>query len=742
MDRSIHFDRIGSERSLVSMATDSGIELEAQEISSFHELLPALRSLDQLLARAVERVQAAASAGGVVDRFRGLYITDVDVARMLERAPGEGLFTVPGDSIAGGVAADSRLAWLADTFELDSLDTNVVVLALAPEIDLRYERLYSYLHDDVTRRRPTVELALSLFCDLPHARAHARSRFSVDAPLLRRRVIALSSEGSTNSGSLLGQSLQLDEQIINLLLGHDGLDRRLDGCCRLDPEVAAVSDVDGESRRVLCALANQVAVARESLDPLRLHFHGPPGSGRRSAARSIAGLTGAPLLTVNVARLFESAAASEMIAVAVRDAWLRGAVLVLDSWHQFELEDRGAVRDSLERALAEHAITVIAIATSPPAMAHHPMAAHALEFNVPDVEARRAIWLRVLETSGAEVEAPVVSALASQFRLTRHQIGQAAASAGALAWLRAASGEPASGVLAEPTSADWLAGARAQGGEELAALATRVRSTAAWRDLVLPADSLAQLRELCIRVRMRNTVMSEWGFDRRLSRGRGINALFSGPSGTGKTMAAEIIAAELGLDLFRIELAGVVSKYIGETEKNLDRIFDAAERANGILLFDEADALFGKRSEVHDSHDRYANLEISYLLQKMEQFDGVAILATNLRGNLDEAFIRRLAFTVHFPVPDAESRKRIWSSIWPPEAPLETDLDFDFLSYRFALSGGNIKNIALGAAFFAAERGEAIGMRDLMRATVREYQKLGKTLTSTDLGAYAEVAAG
>ena len=233
--------------------------------------------------------------------------------------------------------------------------------------------------------------------------------------------------------------------------------------------------------------------------------------------------------------------------------------------------------------------------------------------------------------------------------------------------------------------------------------------------------------------------MGDWGFDRRLSRGRGINALFSGPSGTGKTMAAEIIAAELGLDLFRIELAGIVSKYIGETEKNLDRIFAAAERANGILLFDEADALFGKRSEVHDSHDRYANLEISYLLQKMEQFDGIALLATNLRGNLDEAFIRRLAFTVHFPVPDVESRKRIWTTIWPREAPLDANLDIDFLSRQFLLSGGNIKNIALGAAFYAAERGDAIGMRDLMRASVREYQKLGKTLTKSDLGIYAEL---
>lgn len=198
-------------------------------------------------------------------------------------------------------------------------------------------------------------------------------------------------------------------------------------------------------------------------------------------------------------------------------------------------------------------------------------------------------------------------------------------------------------------------------------------------------------------------------------------------------MAAEIIANELGLDLYKIDLSGVVSKYIGETEKNLERIFRAAENANAILFFDEADALFGKRSEVRDSHDRYANLEISYLLQKMEQYEGIAILATNLRGNLDEAFVRRLAFTVHFPSPDEASRRQIWAGIWPPEVPLAEDVDLDFLAGQFKLSGGNIKNIALAAAFLAAEDNSLVRMADLRQAMRREYQKLGKVLTDVEL---------
>jgi SpoVK/Ycf46/Vps4 family AAA+-type ATPase len=243
---------------------------------------------------------------------------------------------------------------------------------------------------------------------------------------------------------------------------------------------------------------------------------------------------------------------------------------------------------------------------------------------------------------------------------------------------------------------------------------------------VLPADSLAQLEEICRRVTAGPRVLADWGFARKLSLGRGVSALFAGPSGTGKTMAAEILAAELGLDLYRIDLAGVVSKYIGETEKNLDRVFAAAEDAGAILFFDEADALFGKRSEVRDSHDRYANIEISYLLQKMEDYEGIAILATNLRQNLDDAFVRRLAFTVHFPFPDEASRRRIWAGVWPAETPRAPDLDLDLLARQFKLSGGGIHNAALAAAFLAASDGGMVTMAHVLHAIRREQQKAGK----------------
>jgi SpoVK/Ycf46/Vps4 family AAA+-type ATPase len=278
-----------------------------------------------------------------------------------------------------------------------------------------------------------------------------------------------------------------------------------------------------------------------------------------------------------------------------------------------------------------------------------------------------------------------------------------------------------------PRPEDLLAAARAQSGQALAAVASKIESRAKWDDLVLPAEASTQLKELCQRVDQRERVFGEWGFGRKLSRGRGTTALFSGGSGTGKTMAAEVIAGALGLDLYRIDLARVVSKYIGETEKNLARVFEAAENANAILFFDEAEALFGKRSEVKDAHDRYANIEIAYLLQRMEDYDGVAILASNLADSMDEAMTRRLAFHVYFPFPDETARLRLWERAWSPETPLAPAIDCRTLARELRLSGGSIRNVALGAAFLAAGDGGIVQPSHVGRAVRREQQKNGRS---------------
>ncbi|MGH8601465.1 MAG: ATP-binding protein, partial [Gammaproteobacteria bacterium] len=357
-------------------------------------------------------------------------------------------------------------------------------------------------------------------------------------------------------------------------------------------------------------------------------------------------------------------------------------------------------------------------------------------FPIPDFGNRRNCWQNGLSRQAIQIEDCVLDALSERFRLAPHQIEEAIASAFNRArWRQVAQTgvESSKKRNGRPFVADLFHTAREQAGHDLAALTQKIEPKYTWNDIVLPEDTLNQLHEICQRVIHRHRVLGEWGFDRKLSLGKGVNALFAGPSGTGKTMAAEVIANELGLDLYKIDLSGVVSKYIGETEKNLDRIFTAAGNANAILLFDEADALFGKRSEVRDSHDRYSNIETCYLLQKMEQFDGIAILATNQRQNLDAAFTRRLAFTIHFPFPDEANRQQIWEGIWPVQAPVADDVDRESLASQFKLSGGNIKNIALAASFLAAEDGGPITMTHLLRATRREYQKMGKVLSEVEL---------
>jgi SpoVK/Ycf46/Vps4 family AAA+-type ATPase len=355
-----------------------------------------------------------------------------------------------------------------------------------------------------------------------------------------------------------------------------------------------------------------------------------------------------------------------------------------------------------------------------------------IEFPRPTYAERVQLWGIALDgntSSGADVD---MTAVANKFRFTGGQIKDAAVTARNLARWR----EPDSSHV---TMTDLYTACRLQSNRALATLAQKITPHYRWDDIVLPTDRLEQLREICNYVKYRAQVYDEWGFDRKLSLGKGLNCLFAGPSGTGKTMAAEIMANELALDLYKIDLSAVVSKYIGETEKNLARIFAEAETSNAILFFDEADALFGRRSEVRDSHDRYANIEISYLLQRMEEYEGIVILATNLRKNMDDAFVRRMHFTVEFPFPDERNRRHIWEKIWPDDTPRRPDLNLDVMARRFEMAGGNIRNVALAAAFLAADDGGSIGMTHLIRATKREFQKMGRLCDEKDFIKYDDL---
>jgi SpoVK/Ycf46/Vps4 family AAA+-type ATPase len=285
-------------------------------------------------------------------------------------------------------------------------------------------------------------------------------------------------------------------------------------------------------------------------------------------------------------------------------------------------------------------------------------------------------------------------------------------------------------------SEDVFQAARAQSDQSLGKLAVKVGRIFSWEDLVLPAPTLRQVKEVAAAIKNRHVVYAQWGFEHRVAFGRGLKVLFSGASGTGKTMTAGVIARELGLDLYKIDLSSVVSKYIGETEKNLDQIFRAAHSSNAILFFDEADALFGKRSEVKDAHDRYANIEVAYLLQKLEEHEGAVILASNLSRNIDDAFSRRMHYVVQFPLPNESYREQLWRGMFPAQTPLSEDIDFGFLARQFPMSGGDIKNVALDAAFLAADDGQVITMKQLVKAMARQVIKQGKIPAVTDFKQY------
>ena len=323
-----------------------------------------------------------------------------------------------------------------------------------------------------------------------------------------------------------------------------------------------------------------------------------------------------------------------------------------------------------------------------------------------------------------------VDDVSAKFRLSIGQIVEAAE----VARLAAA----ARGEL-QPTSEDLDLGARQASSSRLGELAARLTPANSWTDVVLPERQMEMLHSIHAYLRHRDLVLSQWGYERAVARNQGLKVLFAGESGTGKTMSAQVLAKELGLDIFRVDLATIVSKYIGETEKNLDRIFGAAEGSNAILFFDEADALFGKRSEVGDSHDRYANIEVAYLLQKMEGYPGAVILATNFRQNIDDAFLRRLDFVIDFPFPEPEDRRKIWEKLLPDEAPVSEDVDLDFLSRQFKLSGGAIRNCSLAGAFLAADDGYVIEMKHLIRAVALEYNKLGRLTLESDFEQFHEL---
>jgi SpoVK/Ycf46/Vps4 family AAA+-type ATPase len=700
-----------------------------------HEGLLAFRRLDLLLAVGVEAARHRFGPEAASDSYRGLYLTEEQVQRAARHRVAEPLVAarqtprlLPAwDRIASN---NLRWVWLRDRYDLTELELDVVLIALGPDVDRRYEKLYGYLQDDVSARRPTVNLALDLLTTTPSERLTAMQIFAADARLTGHQIVNLRAERG-DEPPLIARTIAVDPQVTAALLGQRGVDHRLRDTCRLDVKHSRIWQSEcAEPDPRLDGLVSLLVRQRRGR-PVRLCFHGPPGTGRRRTALALGGRLARPVLLVSGSVLARDVAmVPNLLRLALRHAELEDALVYIEDVDALVERSGDACLDVLVSALAAHP-GVVVLGTAQPWLPspHESLGVCNVAFSAPTAGQRRRIWRREVGATGATAASGDVAAVADRFRLSTRQIRDAALIAAGEAGLR----QPRRSSSAPRLSRrDLFSSARSQTGHQLTSFARRIRPVHGWEDLVVPEDAHRQLRELAARVEHRTLVMDEWGFQERLAGGRGVTALFVGPPGTGKTMGASVIAAELGLDLFAIDLSTVVSKYIGDTEKNLSRVFSAAADSDAILFFDEADALFGKRSEVRDAHDRYANVEIAYLLQRMEEYEGLAILATNVRHHIDEAFIRRLDLIVDFPFPDTAERLRIWRTCLPTALTLDDGVDFPALA-EHRLAGANIRNAVLGAAYLAAAAGRPIGQADFVAATRRELAKMGKLLTNTGL---------
>ena len=620
-----------------------------------------------------------------------------EFARLKKRLDPEAPAAAQIDAARDAMPGEAAIDVLAGDFGLTRFERDVLLLCAAVEMDSSLAELCAGSGARRDRGCATFGIALAALED-----AHW-SALSPARPLRRWRLVEIGDDSS-----LAASPLRIDERVLHYLAGINILDARLQPLLRprLTSSLVAIPHAEIAAR-----IEREWNGSQRSWPVVQLSGDDPDGQ------EDVAAIAAASLgLSLHVLRAEDVPAAAAdrwtFSTLWTRELTLLGSALLI---HAGAAAPAGALAHFIETVNGP-----MFVASRDPL----DLRAECRRFGVakPDADEQRRLWQNALGRAAGHVDAEL-DVVASQFRLSAQAISRAGS---ALREEMDAGYEPGALLRAVRGSAGCVA---------LDELAQRIEPAATWHDLVLPEQPLACLRDIAAHVRHRRTVYQAWGFAARSARGLGITALFAGESGTGKTMAAEVLANDLSLDLYRIDLATVVSKYIGETEKNLRRVFDAAEESGAILLFDEADALFGKRSEVKDSHDRYANIEVSYLLQRMEAYRGLAILTTNMKSALDRAFQRRLRFIVQFPFPDAGQRERIWRSVFPKATPTEA-LDFGKLA-RVNVAGGGVRNIAMSAAFHAASAETPVRMTHLLAAARHEFAKGEKAISENDVRGWA-----
>lgn len=600
---------------------------------------------------------------------------------------------------------DLRTERLRRELALSDAELDVVLLALLPELDLRYRRIYGYLQDDASQSSPPRDLIAQLLHHKLPTLEEKSALFEPSGKLMRWRLVHIAD-----------RAVRIDARIAAFLLGHDGADSALEQVIR---PVAA--DLTFDALFAGAGLVDALRAFAQAPDTIAV-LHGPKGSGRLDAARAICAARGLRLLRFDVEQsLRDPAQWHRLLLLAYREALLQKAALYFDGAERLE----PSLLDALLR-MAEETATLTFLVRETAGDGARELISLRFDFGVPHYERRRAIWLQRLPGQWTDRE-EVADRLATAFQLTPGQIRDAFAAAETLARRRS---------IAEPrlTVDDLYEACRRQSGRRLAGFARRIEPTRGLTldDVVLSRPSKIHLRELRDRVKLRPRLTERTAG--ATSRGEGLLVLFAGPSGTGKTLAAEAIASEHGVDLYKVDASAVVSKWVGETEKNLSQVFADAEGSDALLFFDECDSLFGQRGDISDAQDRWANLQINYLLQRVEDYPGVIIMATNLRSNIDEAFLRRIRAIVEFPQPDAALRLELWRRSLDDWEGLSDD-DLRKVADRFSLTGGSIRNVAVESMFRAlAKDRDTLALRDVIASTAREYQKVGRPVTKGEFG--------
>ena len=603
--------------------------------------------------------------------------------------------------------------YVSEVFHLTELEQFALILWLLPAWDERFGGLFAALQSDQRRRQPGMDLILKLYFFADKAE---------DIPGFADARAALK---HTAVFALLDSKGALDSRIADFLL-RNGTSRLESSAAEsyMPPRNAGPLPMREEDAQ---RLAHVLTEDDPGNSPLYLCLRAPEGAGRSTRVRRVAQLLDVPVV------FFDCSVCSSMqreeffsaLHTAGRECILVQGMLALRHFEAL-LDDMETARNTLDLAgrfsgavfvlTSEDSVTIFAAADR-----------RWIEIDVALPDKRESIQLWERELSRLPLSEPIEPAeMANKFTFTPGQI---------LGTGRTALGEAM--LLRNLSRQDVTAAAYRQVSHKLDEHATLIYARHTWDQLILADAEKEMLHSACDQVRFQHIVYDQWGFDQRLAYGKGVSMLFAGPPGTGKTMAAQVVAHELGIEMYKVDLSRVVSKYIGETEKNLNVVFNEARKSNVILFFDETDAILGKRTEVKDSHDKNANLETSYLLQKMEEYNGITVMTTNYKDNIDSAFFRRISYVINFPFPDVKARKAIWKGIFPKQTPLEDDVDFDYLARQFEIAGGNIKNIALVASFLSARQNQPVGMRQLIKAISYEMAKQGKIMRKEDYGEYS-----